>query len=60
VTGNALADDQEKYLDAGVDKVLIKPVLEKSLKEVLDTARERWVRLHTSPQKPLNTFTKTN
>jgi len=41
VTGNALLADQQEYLNAGVDHVLIKPVLEKSLKNMLLTAAER-------------------
>lgn len=41
VTGNALLTDQQEYLDAGVDHVLTKPVLEKSLKTMLAIADER-------------------
>ncbi|KAF9454382.1 hypothetical protein P691DRAFT_797172 [Macrolepiota fuliginosa MF-IS2] len=41
VTGNALLTDQQEYLDAGVDKVLTKPVLERSLRDVLQAADER-------------------
>ncbi|OBZ73632.1 Histidine kinase 5 [Grifola frondosa] len=41
VTGNALLTDQQEYLEAGVDKVLTKPVLEKSLKMMLAIADER-------------------
>ncbi|KAF8159373.1 hypothetical protein B0H34DRAFT_703185 [Crassisporium funariophilum] len=41
VTGNALLSDQEEYLDAGVDRVLTKPVLERSLKDILVHADER-------------------
>ncbi|KAF8892172.1 hypothetical protein BD779DRAFT_1784373 [Infundibulicybe gibba] len=41
VTGNALLDDQKEYLEAGVDYVLTKPVLEKSLKDMLVLADER-------------------
>ncbi|KAF7430862.1 hypothetical protein PC9H_006576 [Pleurotus ostreatus] len=41
VTGNALLTDQHEYLEAGVDKVLTKPVLEKSLKEMLSLALGR-------------------
>ncbi|TFK71432.1 hypothetical protein BDN72DRAFT_837652 [Pluteus cervinus] len=40
VTGNALLTDQKEYLDAGVDHVLIKPVLERSLKNMLIKAEE--------------------
>ncbi|KAF9494884.1 hypothetical protein BDN71DRAFT_1392461 [Pleurotus eryngii] len=39
VTGPPL--DQQEYLEAGVDRVLTKPVLERSLKDVLVTADER-------------------
>ncbi|KAI0831876.1 hypothetical protein BC628DRAFT_1407464 [Trametes gibbosa] len=41
VTGNALLADQQEYLEAGVDHVLTKPVLEKSLKSMLAIADER-------------------
>ncbi|KZO92222.1 hypothetical protein CALVIDRAFT_487979, partial [Calocera viscosa TUFC12733] len=39
VTGNALAEDQQEYLDAGVDRVLTKPVLEKDLRAMVALAR---------------------
>lgn len=45
VTGNALIRDQDEYLTAGVDHVLIKPVLEKSLKQMLSLAERK----RTSP-----------
>ncbi|KZP17575.1 hypothetical protein FIBSPDRAFT_920629 [Athelia psychrophila] len=41
VTGNALLDDQNEYLEAGVDHVLTKPVLERNLKNMLILADER-------------------
>ncbi|KDR80820.1 hypothetical protein GALMADRAFT_241276 [Galerina marginata CBS 339.88] len=41
VTGNALLSDQEEYLDAGVDRVLTKPVLERSLRDILVMAEEK-------------------
>ncbi|KDQ61452.1 hypothetical protein JAAARDRAFT_510766 [Jaapia argillacea MUCL 33604] len=41
VTGNALLADQEEYLQAGVDRVLTKPVYEKSLKQALVMADQR-------------------
>ncbi|KAJ3565704.1 hypothetical protein NP233_g7464 [Leucocoprinus birnbaumii] len=41
VTGNALLSDQQEYLEAGVDKVLTKPVLERSLRDALQAADER-------------------
>jgi len=41
VTGNALLSDQEEYLEAGVDRVLTKPVLERSLRGMLALASER-------------------
>ncbi|KAH9479237.1 putative histidine kinase 1 [Psilocybe cubensis] len=41
VTGNALLSDQEEYLEAGVDRVLTKPVLERSLRDILVLADEK-------------------
>ncbi|RDB15349.1 Autoinducer 2 sensor kinase/phosphatase LuxQ [Hypsizygus marmoreus] len=41
VTGNALLGDQKEYLEAGVDRVLTKPVLERSLRDMLVQAEER-------------------
>ncbi|KAJ3916299.1 Tco5, signal transduction HAMP domain histidine kinase [Lentinula edodes] len=41
VTGNALVSDQREYLDAGVDHVLTKPVLERSLRNMLQLADDR-------------------
>jgi len=41
VTGNALLSDQQEYLEAGVDRVLTKPVYERSLRDVLQYADER-------------------
>ncbi|KAG8901544.1 hypothetical protein FRB99_005226 [Tulasnella sp. 403] len=41
VTGNALKEDQQEYLDAGVDAVLTKPVKEASLKNCLYAADGR-------------------
>ncbi|TFK48405.1 hypothetical protein OE88DRAFT_1713978 [Heliocybe sulcata] len=55
VTGNALLQDQEDYLQAGVDYVLTKPVLEKSLRSMLALADERRKRAqleHQSPPQP--------
>ncbi|KDQ49238.1 hypothetical protein JAAARDRAFT_43030 [Jaapia argillacea MUCL 33604] len=46
VTGNALLSDQQEYLDAGVDHVLTKPVLERSLRNMVEVAAQR--RKHTS------------
>lgn len=51
VTGNALLSDQEEYLEAGVDHVLTKPVLERSLKSMLVLAAER--RQPSSEREPL-------
>ncbi|KAG8745674.1 hypothetical protein FRC10_007371 [Ceratobasidium sp. 414] len=51
VTGNALKEDQEEYYEAGVDQVLTKPVLERSLKQVLVMAGERR-RAQRSPPTP--------
>ncbi|PIL24591.1 hypothetical protein GSI_12475 [Ganoderma sinense ZZ0214-1] len=50
VTGNALLSDQQEYLDAGVDHVLTKPVLEKSLKTMLANAEERRKRRPPTPE----------
>jgi len=41
VTGNALKEDQEEYIDAGVDAVLTKPVKEEYLKNCLNAADAR-------------------
>ncbi|KAL0953952.1 hypothetical protein HGRIS_005113 [Hohenbuehelia grisea] len=41
VTGNALLSDQQEYLEAGVDRILTKPVLERSLRDILLIAEER-------------------
>ncbi|KAG8901542.1 hypothetical protein FRB99_005224 [Tulasnella sp. 403] len=41
VTGNALKEDQQEYLEAGVDAVLTKPVKETSLRNFLHLADER-------------------
>jgi len=38
ITGNALKEDQLEFAQAGADRVLIKPVLERSLKEMLKLA----------------------
>lgn len=38
VTGNALLSDQEEYLEAGVNRVLTKPVHERNLKTALNAA----------------------
>ncbi|EKM50704.1 uncharacterized protein PHACADRAFT_188239 [Phanerochaete carnosa HHB-10118-sp] len=55
VTGNALLTDQQEYLDAGVDHVLTKPVLEKSLKAMLaiaDERRKRGTHIHERSMSP--------
>ncbi|KAI0642307.1 hypothetical protein C8Q79DRAFT_1003202 [Trametes meyenii] len=59
VTGNALLSDQQEYLDAGVDHVLTKPVLEKSLKSMLAIADERRRRGHQPPPQPPPTSDQT-
>ena len=41
ITGNALKEDQAEYMEAGLDRVLTKPVLERSLKEMLRVALDR-------------------
>jgi len=59
VTGNALLSDQEEYLDAGVDHVLTKPVLEQSLKAMLGIAYERRKQLEASQRRPsMRSFTQ--
>jgi CheY-like chemotaxis protein len=51
VTGNALLDDQQEYLAAGVDHVLTKPVLERSLRGMLLLADERRKRASPSVER---------
>lgn len=41
VTGNAMKEDQDEFLDCGADHVLIKPVMEVSVKRMIDLAKER-------------------
>lgn len=41
VTGNALVSDQDEYLAAGVNHILTKPVLERSLKAMLTIADQQ-------------------
>lgn len=41
--------DQEEYIEAGVDRVLTKPVLEVDLKSMLTVARERFAKAARSP-----------
>ncbi|KAF8308343.1 hypothetical protein DL93DRAFT_2171193 [Clavulina sp. PMI_390] len=41
ITGNALKEDQVEYMEAGLDRVLTKPVLERSLREMLRYALDR-------------------
>lgn len=41
ITGNALKEDQAEYMEAGLDRVLTKPVLERSLREMLHHALDR-------------------
>lgn len=41
ITGNALKEDQVEYMEAGLDQVLTKPVLERSLREMLRIALDR-------------------
>ncbi|KAG9095756.1 hypothetical protein FS749_009820 [Ceratobasidium sp. UAMH 11750] len=52
VTGNALREDQEEYYEAGVDHVLTKPVLERSLKQMLVMADERRRAQRNPPAPP--------
>jgi CheY-like chemotaxis protein len=55
VTGNALLDDQNEYLEAGVDHVLTKPVLERSLRSMVLLADERRKRASPSVERPCMT-----
>lgn len=41
ITGNALKEDQVEYMEAGLDRVLTKPVLERSLRDMLQAALDR-------------------
>jgi len=41
ITGNALLDNQQEYLEAGLDHLLIKPALARSLLEMLALFEER-------------------
>ncbi|TPX59311.1 hypothetical protein SpCBS45565_g07769 [Spizellomyces sp. 'palustris'] len=36
VTGNAMREDQDEFYDAGIDRVLTKPVQEKDVREMID------------------------
>jgi len=49
ITGNALLTDQKKYLDAGADHVLTKPVLERHLRDMLTVAAERRRQISCGP-----------
>ncbi|KAJ4471450.1 hypothetical protein J3R30DRAFT_3299322 [Lentinula aciculospora] len=40
-TGNALTDDQKRYLEAGADDILIKPINFNRLPEIMETARKK-------------------
>lgn len=55
LTGNALLPDQNEYIEAGVDIVLTKPVLERQLKDVLrqaDVRRKRNSRRYAQDHPP--------
>ncbi|KAJ3033416.1 hypothetical protein HDV00_006382 [Rhizophlyctis rosea] len=40
VTGNAMKEDQEEFFDAGIDRILTKPVQERNVREVIETVLE--------------------
>ncbi|KAJ7577997.1 hypothetical protein C8J56DRAFT_970124 [Mycena floridula] len=48
-TGNALTEDQKKYLSAGADEVLTKPLTIHDFKRLLDLAQQRRKRLQSPP-----------
>jgi CheY-like chemotaxis protein len=50
LTKSTPADHQDEYLDAGVDKVLTKPIKEKDLKEMVAHARQRLQGLTVPPR----------
>lgn len=41
VTGNAMKEDQDEYLECGADFVLIKPVMEVNVKQMIEEAKDR-------------------
>lgn len=41
VTGNAMKEDQDEYIESGADYVLTKPVMEASVKTMLQYAKDR-------------------
>ncbi|KAH7102227.1 hypothetical protein BKA62DRAFT_121650 [Auriculariales sp. MPI-PUGE-AT-0066] len=47
-TGNALTEDQASYLEAGVDRILTKPIMLKDLKTFLQVALARRAQQHPS------------
>jgi len=49
VTGNALREDQDEFLEAGVDIVLTKPILERNLRDALQAAKDRLEEIKSSP-----------
>ncbi|CCG82126.1 Two-component sensor protein histidine protein kinase [Taphrina deformans PYCC 5710] len=51
VTGNAMREDQDEYLECGADFVLIKPVMEPSISKMLVEAKvRRKIRLATNAE----------
>lgn len=39
ITGNAMKEDQDEYLECGADHVLIKPVMEANIKKMIELAK---------------------
>lgn len=54
ITGNALKEDQVEYMEAGLDRVLTKPVMERSLREALRYALDRRKTLSGSPAEEIS------
>ena len=52
VTGNAMKEDQDDYLEAGADFVLTKPVMEASIRTVIQHAIKRVTEAEGRPREP--------
>lgn len=50
VTGNAMQEDQDEFIDCGADHVLIKPVLELNVKKMIELAQQRRAGKQDLPQ----------
>lgn len=51
VTGNAMKEDQDEYLEAGADFVLTKPVMEASIKTIIQHAQDKVVLQADKPRE---------